>query len=111
MKNFTKVVIITVLFFSASLSAQETVKQENFNTTEQTIINVETAIGYATATSQWFTGVKQNIETSVSGKDSQNSTNSLLSKKEMYLHSGLTNKTLLIRALLKRAESNTNATV
>ncbi|MFN3756027.1 MAG: hypothetical protein ACK4RM_03655 [Flavobacterium sp.] len=111
MKNFTKVVIITVLFISASLSAQEAVEQENFTSIEKTILNVETALGYATATSQWFTGVKQNIETSISKKDSQNSTNSLLSKKEMYLQSGLTNKTLLIRSLLKKADSNTRATV
>jgi len=53
----------------------------------------------------WFTGSNQEIQ-----NKTNNTTSVLTSKKEMYLQSGLSNKTLLIRSLLKKADSNINAT-
>jgi hypothetical protein len=111
MKQITQIAAILVLMFSANLSAQETTAQETAIDSNEVIIKVEMAISYASSamTSQWFTGVKQTLEFTNILKETQTGSSALQSKKEMYLQSGMSNKTLLIRSLLKRADNNVRA--
>ncbi|MDY0089239.1 MAG: hypothetical protein RBR78_02625 [Flavobacteriaceae bacterium] len=60
----------------------------------------------------WFVGAKQNSNLSLSDKEgNKEGQSAVISKKEQYLQSGLSNKTLLIRSIMKKADSYTNATV
>ena len=111
MKQITQITVILVLMFSANLTAQEITTQENTVSSNEVIIKTEAAVSDAssTMTTQWFTGVKQTLEVSNPTKEIQTGNSALQSKKEMYLHSGMSNKTLLIRSLLKRADSHSRA--
>lgn len=112
MKQITQIAVVLIWMFTVNLSAQEVAVQETSAITVEVIVKVETAVSYASSamTTQWFAGVKQTLEVSSSNRESQSGSSALQSKKEMYLQSGMSNKTLLIRSLLKRADSNTRAT-
>lgn len=111
MKQITQITVILVLMFSANLTAQEITTQKTVIHSNEVITKVEMAISYASSamTVQWFTGVKQTLEVSNTSKETQTGRSALQSKKEMYLQSGMSNKTLLIRSLLKKADCNFRA--
>ena len=94
--------------FAQTTVSNEIVSKENAleviqeNTVEMSSIEI----------SNWFSGAKQ--ETKVSSAKEESTTinrSSLVSKKEQYLKSGMSTKTILIRSIMKKADGYVNATV
>lgn len=110
MGNFKFLVFLFTILLSTSSIGQNTNSNEKRDLKNDTTIelNVDFKVEkteLAAFQTNWFTGTNQEIENKIN-----NTTSVLISKKEMYLVSGLSNKTLLIRSLLKKADSNVNAT-
>lgn len=112
--NQKLVTIFIVLFAAFNMNAQvaENKIDEVLVNKEQTIEldNSQTGISNIESSS-WFIGAKQQTNQSLSENEGNKGKSALISKKEQYLQSGLSNKTLLIRSILKKADSYTNATV
>ncbi len=77
----------------------------------QEMIQVNTVEMSSIEISNWFAGAKQ--ETNVTSVKESTTINrsSLISKKEQYLKSGFSTKTILIRSIMKKADGYVNATV
>lgn len=61
--------------------------------------------------SNWFVGAKQDVKVNSVNESTTINRASLASKKEQYLNSGFSNKTILIRSIMKKADAYINATV
>lgn len=112
----TKFLITLILvIFSAitEVSAQTTVVNEIVSEEQaQEMIQENTVETSSIEISNWFSGAKQETKVSTAKEESTTiNRSSLVSKKEQYLKSGMSNKTLLIRSIMKKANSYVNATV
>ncbi|HRE78343.1 MAG TPA: hypothetical protein PLL09_11020 [Flavobacterium sp.] len=117
MKAINTKFLITLLLvtFSAFTGAfaqtnvtNEIVSEEN----AQEMIQENTVETSSIEISNWFTGAKQESNVTTTKEESTTINRSaLISKKEQYLKSGMSNKTLLIRSIMKKANSYVNATV
>lgn len=112
----TKFLITLILvIFSAitEVSAQTTVANEIVSEEQaQEMIQESTVEMSSIEISNWFSGAKQESKVSAVKEESTTINRSaLVSKKEQYLKSGMSNKTLLIRSIMKKANSYVNATV
>lgn len=94
--------------FAQTTVSNEIVSEENAleviqeNTVEMSSIEI----------SNWFSGAKQESNVTTTKEESTTINRSaLISKKEQYLKSGMSTKTILIRSILKKANSYVNATV
>lgn len=61
--------------------------------------------------SNWFAGAKQETKVTSVKESTTINRSSLISKKEQYLKSGFSTKTILIRSIMKKADGYVNATV
>jgi len=117
MKAINTKFLITLLFvlFSAitEVAAQTTVATELVSEEQaQAMIQENTVETSSIEIANWFSGAKQ--ETKVSAAKEESTTlnrSALVSKKEQYLKSGMSTKTILIRSIMKKADSYVNATV
>lgn len=116
MKTFNINFLLTVLFIALSSSAfaQTNSTLENVLVSDEAakeliqVNNVETS---SIEISNWFAGAKQNSTVTNAKESTTVNRTTLMSKKEQYLKSGMSNKTLLIRSIMKKADSYINATV
>lgn len=111
-KFLITLILVTFSAFTGALAqttvANELVSEEN----AQEMIQENTVEMSSIEISNWFTGAKQ--ETNVSSTKEESTTinrSALISKKEQYLKSGMSTKTILIRSIMKKADSFVNATV
>jgi hypothetical protein len=112
----TKFLITLILvIFSAitEVSAQTTVANEIVSEEQaQEMIQESTVEMSSIEISNWFSGAKQETKVSTAKEESTTINRSaLVSKKEQYLKSGMSTKTILIRSIMKKADSYVNATV
>lgn len=107
MKNFKTIIFFFTFLVTVTAvgqNNQEVVSTED-NKVEKSIEMISGNNDVASLQTNWFTGAKQEVEV-----QEKNTSSLLVSKKDMYLQSGFSNKTLLIRTLLKKADSAINAT-
>ncbi|MEZ4839072.1 hypothetical protein [Flavobacterium sp.] len=108
-------ITLSLVIFSAitevaaqTTAVNEIVSEENAQTMIQEA-NVEMS---SIEISNWFSGAKQDTKVSPNKEESTTINRSaLVSKKEQYLKSGMSTKTILIRSIMKKADSYVNATV
>jgi hypothetical protein len=88
----------------APAEAQETAEKV------ETVVETPAAAVASVEMASWFVGTLNAASSSATG--AVKATRSLVpSKKEQYLQSGMSNKTLLIRSILRKADGFVNATV
>ncbi len=88
----------------APAEAQETAEKV------ETVVETPAAAVVSVEMASWFVGTLSTASSSATGAVKAN--RSLVpSKKEQYLQSGMSNKTLLIRSILRKADGFVNATV
>jgi hypothetical protein len=117
MKALTNRFFLTILLvaFSTVAFSQSTPTNEKSSFVSeaqaQEMIQTNTVEMSSVEISNWFAGAKQ--ETNVTSVKESTTINrsSLISKKEQYLKSGFSTKTILIRSIMKKADGYVNATV
>lgn len=103
--------LLLFIFFTFNLNAQTERNSSELSVIETTkLIHTKTEIRNIEF-SNWFTGSTQKNIQPIFESENNNKKSALISKKEQYLQLGLSNKTLLIRSILKKADSYANATV
>lgn len=110
-RNF--VVVIFLMFIGiVGVSAQTTLTNELVNESEamELIKNLEESVSSAEL-SNWFIGAKKEVNLTKSNESTTQNRSAIVSKKEQYLKSGFSKKTILIRSILKKANSYIKATV
>lgn len=110
-RNFLVVIFLMFIGIIGS-SAQTTSTNELVNESEamELIKNSEENVSSAEI-SNWFIGAKQEVNLTKSNESTTQNRSALISKKEQYLKSGFSTKTILIRSILKKADGYVNATV
>lgn len=115
MKTLTNRIFLTVLFiaFSTVAFSQSTTEVNTIVSVAQAQEMVQTnSTEMASAEiSNWFIGAKQEVNVNVVNESTTINRASLISKKEQYLKSGFSTKTILIRSIMKKADGYSNATV
>lgn len=112
--NTKFLITLIIVLFSAitEVSAQTTVANEIVSEENaQEMIQESTVEMSSIEISNWFSGAKQEINVTSAKESTTINRSALVSKKEQYLKSGMSNKTLLIRSIMKKADSYVNATV
>jgi hypothetical protein len=111
-KFFITLILVTFSAFTGAF-AQTTVS--NVIVSEENALEViqeNTVEMSSIEISNWFSGAKQESNVKTTKEESTTINRSaLISKKEQYLKSGMSTKTILIRSILKKANSYVNATV
>jgi len=115
MKTLTNRYFLTLLLvaFSAVAFAQSNTEKSVIvsETQAQELLQVNSDEMASTQIENWFTGVKQEANGTTVTESTTINRSSLISKKEQYLKSGFSNKTILIRSIMKKADGYVNATV
>jgi hypothetical protein len=115
MKTLTNRFFLTVLLvaFSTVVFAQS-----NSNNNElvseaqaQEMLEINSDEMASAEIANWFTGVKQEANVTNATESTTINRSSVSSKKEQYLKSGFSNKTILIRSIMKKVDGYVNATV
>ena len=111
--KFLITLIIVLFSVNNEIFAQTTVENQLVSEEQaQEMIQESTIELSSIEISNWFSGAKQESKFSAAKEESTTINRSaLLSKKEQYLKSGMSSKTLLIRSIMKKANSYVNATV
>ena len=113
--NTKFLITLIVVLFSAitEVSAQTVVTNEIVSEENAQEMIQENAVEMSSIEiSNWFSGAKQETKVSTAKEESTTiNRSSLVSKKEQYLKSGMSTKTILIRSIMKKADSYVNATV
>jgi hypothetical protein len=108
------ITLIVVLFSSITVVSAQTVVTNEIVSEEnvQEMIQENAVEMSSIEISNWFSGAKQETKVSTAKEESTTiNRSSLVSKKEQYLKSGMSTKTILIRSIMKKADSYVNATV
>jgi hypothetical protein len=115
MKTLTNRFFLTVLLVAFSTVA---FAQSNSNNNElvseaqaQEMLEINADEMASAEITNWFTGVKQEDNVTKATESTTINRSSVISKKEQYLKSGLSNKTILIRSIMKKVDGYANATV
>lgn len=112
MKTLTNRFFLTVLLvaFSTVAFAQTNSNELVSEAQAQELLEINSEEMASAEVTNWFVGTKQ--ETNVTSVKESTTINraSLISKKEQYLKSGFSNKTILIRSIMKKVDGYVNAT-
>ncbi len=115
MKTLTNRFFLTILLvaFSTVVFAQSNTEKSVLvsEAQAQELLQVNSDEMASAEIQNWFTGVKQEANVTSTTESTTINRSSLISKKEQYLKSGFSNKTILIRSIMRKVDAFVNATV